>query len=496
MSAGVVAETPVGPPPGPPERRRGRWWIVFGSLSFVLGVAAVAVGLLTTSDVAVAASRPPAQVAATPVLSLRRAPEWASRPVASRNLAAAVNPVVAALPANSCVEVRDGANQIVASKDTTSLLPASNLKLLTASAAMDILGPDTKLTTSFASTAPVQGGVITGDLYVIGGGDPLLTGDTYAATFKHGPQPATDIETVADQLKATGITHITGSLVGDDSRYDNQRTVPSWKPGYLPEREVSPLSALTVNDGSTMDPLTGGPDTPAADPSLQAATTFTRLLQARGIQVDGAPRTAKAPAQTTKVLDVASQPVKVLVGEMLQFSDNTTAEMLLKEMGLAKGGVGSTTAGLAAERAWLTGAGVDLTGVTVVDGSGLSRDDRVSCHFFGDLLSRGGPQSPLAQSLAVPGKPGTLDKRFTSADLGSHVRAKTGTLTAVTALSGWVATDPGRNLTFSLLINTDGRAVDAADFAAQNNLLEALLPYPQTPPIAQISPLGPIAPAG
>jgi serine-type D-Ala-D-Ala carboxypeptidase/endopeptidase (penicillin-binding protein 4) len=131
----------------------------------------------------------------------------------------------------------------------------------------------------------------------------------------------------------------------------------------------------------------------------------------------------------------------------------------------------------------------------VVDGSGLSRDNRATCRVLGDLLARGGANGALAQSLAVPGQAGTLDRRFTSPDLAGRVRAKTGTLDQVTSLSGWEMTDPGRNVTFSILINTGGRPVNGTDAAAQTNLLRSILPYPATPALEQISPAPPAAPA-
>ena len=177
-----------------------------------------------------------------------------------------------------------------------------------------------------------------------------------------------------------------------------------------------------------------------------------------------------------------------LVGEMLDFSDNTTAELLTKELGVQRSGAGSTAAGVAAIMAWVGSTGLDATGVHVVDGSGLSRENRATCRFLGDLLTRGGPTGPLAEALAKPGQPGTLDKRFTSADLVDKVRAKTGTLDEVTALSGWETTNAGRNVTFSIIINTGGRAINASDYGAQQNLLQSILTYPQTPAIETISP--------
>ena len=186
-------------------RHRGRWLVAAGVLA-VLGLAVGAAAFVFPEQTAVADGTGPDLVASTPVLSARRAPELLARPVAARNLQAAVAPVLARFPADACVEVADGTTALVAQQDTVPLAPASNMKLLTAAAALDVLGPDTRLSTRFAAAAAPVGGTVAGDLFVVGGGDPLLTTDTYAARQTNGVPPATDLEAVADQLVAAGVT--------------------------------------------------------------------------------------------------------------------------------------------------------------------------------------------------------------------------------------------------------------------------------------------------
>jgi len=123
----------------------------------------------------------------------------------------------------------------------------------------------------------------------------------------------------------------------------------------------------------------------------------------------------------------------------------------------------------------------------------LSDTTRVTCALLDAVLQRGGPDGLLANGLARPGRPGTLDKRFTGPDLRDRVRAKTGTLQNVTALSGWTSTGAGRPLQFSIVENTGTRPVQATDLAVQGDLLQALLPYPQTPPLDQLVPRPPVA---
>jgi serine-type D-Ala-D-Ala carboxypeptidase/endopeptidase (penicillin-binding protein 4) len=473
---------------------RGRWLVAAGLVA-LLGVAAVVVGIATADTVTVADGAPPAQRVSTAVLSARRVPEYTARPVATRAVQAATAPVIARAPASSCVQVDDGSTTVVGSKETTPLAPASNMKLLTTSAVLDVLGADAHLSTEVAAATPPAGGTVAGDLYLIGGGDPLLSTATYEATQTHGAQPQTSMEMLADKVVAAGVRQVTGSVVGDGSRYDGQRSVPGWPARFVTQGIVANLGALMVNDAWTVDPVDpkGSGGAAAADPAAHAASVLTQLLRARGVQVGGPPVSGTAPAGATTIVEVPSLTVRELVDETLAFSDNTSAELLLKELGHAKGGAGTTEAGLAVVRTWLTDQRLPADGVRLVDGSGLSDQDRLTCRLLADLLARGGPDGALAQGLARPGRPGTLDDRFTGADLRDRLRAKTGTLKSVAALSGWLDTTSGRPLRFSILENTDGRDVQAADLSVQGDLLRALLSYPQSPPADQLGPRAPVA---
>ena len=304
------------------------------------------------------------------------------------------------------------------------------MKLLTTSAALGLLGRDSRLTTKVAATAAPAGGVVTGDLYLIGGGDPLLTTATYISRMTNGPQPVTSMEALADKVVAAGVTQVTGSVVGDGTRYDDQRKVSAWPDRFVGQGLVANLGALMVNDAWTIDPIdpNGTKGAPAPDPAAHAAAVLTSLLQARGVQVGGSPRSGAAPAGVTTIVEVPSLTVRELVDETLAFSDNTSAELLLKELGVAKGGAGTTQAGVTVVQDWLTAQGLPTDGVVIVDGSGLTDQDRVTCTLISRLLLRDGSDGLVAQGLARPGQPGTLDDRFTGADLKDRVRAKTGTL--------------------------------------------------------------------
>jgi D-alanyl-D-alanine carboxypeptidase/D-alanyl-D-alanine-endopeptidase (penicillin-binding protein 4) len=147
---------------------------------------------------------------------------------------------------------------------------------------------------------------------------------------------------------------------------------------------------------------------------------------------------------------------------MVRESDNVSAEQLTKELGFDASGEGSTAAGVAVLRDVLASAGLPLEGVVLVDGSGLSRSNRLTCGVLAGLLGDVTTGSDLDASLAVAGRTGSLTERFLGTPLVGRLRAKTGSLNAVETLAGVVETDSGRALSFAYLLNgpgtTDGRA--------------------------------------
>ena len=470
-------------PVGPGRRR----WLPAALVG--AGVGLVAVAVLADPSTTVASGPEPSKVVATPVLSARRTPDLLLAPVGRRKVAEAAAPVIAAAPPSSCLLVRDGDLELVASKTGDGLAPASNMKILTAAVALDVLGPTTTFATTVDGPAPSSDGTVTGDLHLVGGGDPLLTTETGASLWNDGPQPVTRFEDLADQLVAKGVHHVTGGVVGDGSRHEGPTSLPGWPRRFVGNGIVGPLSALSVNDGwnvSPNPPPTGGG--PVADPPAHAAAVLTEQLRSRGVVVDGPPSSGPAPAGQDVLAKVESLPVDKVVGEMLAFSDNTTAEMLTREVGRKVSQTPTTDAGTAAAMAWLTSHQFDTTGVVLKDGSGLTADNRLTCNLIADLLQRAGAQSALADGLARPAQPGTLKDRLTAPKYRDAVRAKTGTLNSVTALSGWVRTVPGRDLVFAVLENTGGRNVGANELSVESRLVDSILAYPDLPPREQVSP--------
>jgi D-alanyl-D-alanine carboxypeptidase/D-alanyl-D-alanine-endopeptidase (penicillin-binding protein 4) len=319
---------------------------------------------------------------------------------------------------------------------------------------------------------------VTGNLYLVGGGDPLLRTPDYAATL-YPPEPIYDnLATLADRVKAAGVTAVTGSVVGDESRYDTQRVVPTWPPHYLAVGEVGPLSALSVNDGfAAFKPTL----MPAPQPAQQAAATFTTLLQGRGISVAGPAAAGTAPPPAVRVADLMSAPLSDELGEILRSSDNNGAELITKELGRHANAATPTT------RAGVTAIQTDI---------GADGGNRVTCQLILAALMRSGPDGALARDLPVAAKSGTLINRMAGTPAAGRLRAKTGTLDGVAALSGFVTPPPGSSspngasspgaVTFSLITNA---APSVAAGERLGNLVgAALAQFPQVPPIAALAP--------
>jgi len=426
------------------------------------------------------------------LLSVRRFPQALVRYRAETRLAASVEKV-AADPAltpwtgGACIVVRVGDRTIFARRPDQPVIPASTLKLLTAEAAVSVLGGDTRLATVLKADNPPAGGVLAGDLQVVGGGDPIIETDADAAKAKRQPVTRTRMEDVAQVVVAAGVRQISGGIRADETRYDAERSRPGWKASYQANGEVAPLSALLVNDGQ--DP-TGRP---VAQPALQFAQVLTDLLRAQGVQVAGAPSIGPATGAAT-VATKESLPVRDLVAEMIRESDNTTAELLLKEMGRVAGGPGTTDAGLVAGRAALAKLGLDVTPLAIHDGSGLDRADKATCALLLAALVGAGRRSQLADALPVAAVSGTLQKRFVGSALAGRLRAKTGTLDGVSSLVGWVDPPPPATappVSFAVVTNGVPKDLDVTRLADRVGM--AMGAWPEAPPPEAVGPGPPVA---
>jgi D-alanyl-D-alanine carboxypeptidase/D-alanyl-D-alanine-endopeptidase (penicillin-binding protein 4) len=456
----------------------------------VAAVALTGAALAATGPVAGAADAPPV-APSTPVLSLRRAPGVVATAVADRRLASELDrvlaePALGAARDRSCLSVRNPGGRVAYARNPAmALIPASTTKVLTAAVAVARLGPDFRYTTEVRAAAAPADGTVGGDLWFVGAGDPLLaTGDFAAqAAYHRGPRLATPLEVLADRIAGAGVRRIAGRVVGDESRYDAQRYLPTWSPGYITQGAVGPQSALTVNGGFVQwEPR----EVPAPAPATNAAAVLTALLRARGVAVDGEAGEGKAPGGTTLVAGIDSPPLPEVLGVLLQESDNLTAELLVKELGTRFGGAGTTAAGLGVVRSTVASYGLGTEGLAWADGSGLDRSGRLSCDALQTVLARDGEQGVVSRSLPVAGRNGTLTRRFTAGPAAGRIRAKTGSLQGVTGLAGWAATNDGRSVQFALLAND--LPGDGAGFGLQDRVANAVSSYPQAPPPGELAP--------
>jgi D-alanyl-D-alanine carboxypeptidase/D-alanyl-D-alanine-endopeptidase (penicillin-binding protein 4) len=329
--------------------------------------------------------------------------------------------------------------------------PASTMKLLTTTAALAVLGPAHRFTTS------VVQGATPSTLVLKGGGDPLLVAalPSPAGAGAVYPVPATLADlarSTAHRLARRGIDRV--RLGYDASLFTGPAVNPRWPATYIPENVVSPISALWVNEGREQ----AGYAARSADPAAAAAADFAELLGKSGITVAGPVTEQAAPAGQNAVASVESPPLQQIVEHILEVSDNEGAEVLLRQVALATGRPGSSAAGVSAVRATLTRLGLDLDRATIYDGSGLSRDDRLPVDLLiGVLQAAASPAHPdlrgVVDGLPVAGFSGSLAYRFVDDAPGGlgYVRAKTGTLTGVHGLAGLAMTRDGQVAVFAVV---------------------------------------------
>jgi serine-type D-Ala-D-Ala carboxypeptidase/endopeptidase (penicillin-binding protein 4) len=313
----------------------------------------------------------------------------------------------------------------------TRRMPASLEKLYTSLATLRRLGPSGRLATGvLAEKAPGEEGVVEGDLYLRGSGDPTF--DTIDAGH------------LAQQVADAGIVEVTGRVRGDESAFDGLRGVPS--DGFRVTSEVGPLSALTFNRGRS------GRRSPfwQLRPARFAAAAFTRQLRGLGVAVRRRASTGVTPADSALVTEWRSPPAADLLRLMNPLSDNFMAETLIKLLGSRFGGSGSTAAG-----ARVVLEDLDRIGIApqVIDGSGLSRYDRTSPREVVTMLEEMDGDAAFAGSLAVAGRTGTLEHRMRGTSAQDRCRAKTGTLRDVSALAGYCTTAAGEDVAFAFLMN-------------------------------------------
>jgi D-alanyl-D-alanine carboxypeptidase/D-alanyl-D-alanine-endopeptidase (penicillin-binding protein 4) len=274
--------------------------------------------------------------------------------------------------------------------------------------------------------------------------------------FPDYPQPATLTELARRTVAALGHTHRI-QLRLDVSNWTGPRSAPGWKPGYVTEGDITPPSALELDEGRVNPRAPQSPRSLA--PAIQAGATFAALLRRDGVRISGDPKPGTAPRGSALLGSVGSPTVAQLVARMLTVSDDDLAEALGRAVARREH-LPATFAGAArAVTTSVASLGVPTRGVALQDTSGLSHDDRITPQALAAVLrqavSPGRLQlRPLLAGLPVAGLTGTLSGRYLTGPTvkaAGVVRAKTGTLSGVNALAGVVVDRSGRLLIFAFL---------------------------------------------
>lgn len=464
---------------GVPDART--WQVVAGSAAAGLAVSFAAVAVAgpwesgqRTAERAAAASRghlpdsrnvparrqqPPAEVAAPPAGKVLTAPATdpgtlpAQQALAARLAPLLRDPALGPLRTGAVIDAATG-KLLYGSGAATPSVPASTIKIATAAAALSVLGPEYRISTTVLATGEHS-------TVLVGGGDPTLT----AAALR------TLADDTARALKARGTTAT--SLGYDVSLYSGPALHP-----IGPNENIAPVTPLMVNEGR-LDTSDHGPADRATDPAADAAASFAKLLKARGIKVTGTPARTPAAASGTKLAETRSAPLSALVERALTNSDNDIAEALARRTAIAAHLPASFGGAQQAVTAALGRLGLPLAGAKFTDGSGLNRADALSAEQLARLLAlAASPQHPqlrpILTGLPVAGFSGTLSDRFRGGPGAGAglIRAKTGTLTGVNAITGTVVIADGRLLTFAFL--TQGTTSATAAQSALDRLASAV----------------------
>jgi serine-type D-Ala-D-Ala carboxypeptidase/endopeptidase (penicillin-binding protein 4) len=329
----------------------------------------------------------------------------------------------------------------------TPRILASNTKLFTSATALVRFGTDGTLGTEVLGDGQLdESGIWRGNLYLKGGGDPTFGSGTYTRKYYGG---GATVQQLAKLIARAGVDRVTGHVYGDESLFDSLRGGPD--SGYGVSEWVGPLSALSYNHGFASE----SGSSYQANPPAFAAARLDDALEARGIAVKGKPAARKAPAGLDVLASVDSPPMARIIRLMNEPSDNFFAETLAKDVAMQVNGRGTTSAGAALVAGFARRLG---SSAKLVDGSGLSRADRASPYRVVRLLramyKREQDQSDAyIESLAIAGSEGTLKDRMRRGPAHRRCFAKTGTLSDVSALSGYCEVHSGNTWAFSILMN-------------------------------------------
>jgi D-alanyl-D-alanine carboxypeptidase/D-alanyl-D-alanine-endopeptidase (penicillin-binding protein 4) len=412
-------------------------------------------------------------------------------------------------------------------------VPASNMKLFTTALALTKLGPDFRFHTTLETSGSIANGVLTGNVVLVGRGDPNLSNRKFPYNLKEefdGP-PEKVLAELAEGLVAKGVKEISGDVIGDDSYFPRERYPSGWEIDDMVWEYGAAISSIVVDDNTVTLTLTPGdqpgsavqasenPATPdflvendvvtsvpdvksdltltrepgaslvvvkgtmpakssprklvlaVEEPAQHAAAVLKRLLEDRGVHVDGIARAHHEAAKTSGDPAVLAEHVSVPLGDAVKLinkiSQNLHTEMLLRTVARQSGMWVTDDDLMKAPQDFYASAGIDPDDVIQSDASGLSRHDLVTPRAIAALLQFAQKQpwfQTYYDSLPVAGVDGTLEDRMKNTVAAGHIHAKTGSVEHVRTLSGFAETASGRRLMFSFLSNNQaGKNHEAAD---------------------------------
>ena len=346
------------------------------------------------------------------------------------------------------------------SKDAGKLfMPASNMKIITTAVALTLLGPDYTYKTTFLADGPVRDSLLDGNLLVIGRGDPTISDNMRGVA-------TTVMDTLADSVRAHGIREVTGSLARVGDAFPDSIHGYGWEWDDLGEYYAAGVDELIFNEGMAPTTLRPPPDTvrdslysgPAKDPATGYLNAFNDALLRKQITVDAGVMDSilPTPFKMDTLFTFISLPMRNIIPALMKPSQNQIAEILLKTIGLERGGMGTADSARKIVGQLLLSWGVQPDGFVIRDGSGLSRHDLVSPETIVRVLDRIQQDTAFAvfyNAMPIAGVDGTLKDRMKGTPAEGNVHAKTGSIASARSLSGYVTTADGERLIFSVLSN-------------------------------------------
>lgn len=372
--------------------------------------------------------------------------------------AAAPNAVAGALrtwtkahPATGALVVRIsplGNEMLAEHRAIVPYTPASTMKIVTSAGALLALGPDFRYRTTLSAVATQQGATLDGALYLHGSGDPILASAVYGRTYLEGNY--TDIARLVRPLARQGVRRHVGPVVVDPRVFDGRRTGLQWRSYY--GAYSPPLSGAPVNQNYRDDTRAKY----AGTPNRSTAAQLVRAMRRNGIRAKGPLQVGPVPPTAQEVAAVESPPLSMVLRAMNPHSDNFVAEMMRKSVGAYAGNAGTTAEGNRVTTTLLRDRGLLGPDDVLVDGSGLSRANKVSAMTLVSVLQAAENEPAWGGALVTSlptGGTGTLVRRFKEPGLRDRVHAKTGYINGVSSLAGVVTSPSGERYAFAFLMN-------------------------------------------